>query len=249
MTKWSLPVLLAELHATIEEGLARSRRAMGHPVAKGDSSESVWLSLLSRYLPERYKAARAYVVDSKGNFSQQLDIVIYDRQYSPLIFEHEGQTIIPAESVYAVFEAKQSADAEQVVYAQEKVASVRKLERTSLPVPNLAGVSEPKPLHPIIGGLLTFESSWKPPMGKALAEVLSSAGAAERLDIGCIAAAGLFSCDAEGRVEFVDGGKPATGFLLELIARLQSLGTVPMIDTRAYAAWLAEPPEDKAAPQ
>lgn len=35
------------------------------------------------------------------------------------------------------------------------------------------------------------------------------------------------------------GRKPATAFLLELIAQLQSLGTVPMIDTRAYARWLA----------
>ena len=30
----------------------------------------------------------------------------------------------------------------------------------------------------------------------------------------------------------------ATAFLFELIARLQALATVPMIDIRAYAAWL-----------
>jgi hypothetical protein len=33
-------------------------------------------------------------------------------------------------------------------------------------------------------------------------------------------------------------GKPATAFLLELIARLQEKATVPMIDVRAYARWL-----------
>ena len=32
--------------------------------------------------------------------------------------------------------------------------------------------------------------------------------------------------------------KPATAFLFELIARLQSIATVPMIDIRAYAKWL-----------
>jgi len=241
VTKWSLPVLLSELHASIEEGLARSRRAIGHPVAKGDASEGVWLTLLSKYLPERYKAAKAFVVDSKGAFSQQLDVVIYDRQYSPLIFEHQGQTVIPAESVYAVFEAKQSADADQIVYAQEKVASVRRLFRTSLPVPNVLGTAEPKKLHPIMGGLLTFESSWKPPLGKPLAQLLESGKDELRLDLGCVAAAGLFSCDAENKVEFIESRKAATGFLLELIARLQMIGTVPMIDTRAYAAWLDVP--------
>jgi hypothetical protein len=35
-------------------------------------------------------------------------------------------------------------------------------------------------------------------------------------------------------------GKPATAFLLELIARLQDLATVPMIDVRAYAKWLSD---------
>jgi hypothetical protein len=42
------------------------------------------------------------VVDSNGDFSQQIDVLVFDRQYSPLIFEYEGQTVIPAESVYAV---------------------------------------------------------------------------------------------------------------------------------------------------
>ena len=35
---------------------------------------------------------------------------------------------------------------------------------------------------------------------------------------------------------------PATAFLLELIARLQDMATVPIMDTRAYARWLT--PED-----
>ena len=46
-----------------------------------------------------------------------------------------SETIIPAESVYAVFEAKQTADASMVAYAQKKVESVRRLRRTSLPIP------------------------------------------------------------------------------------------------------------------
>jgi hypothetical protein len=35
------------------------------------------------------------------------------------------------------------------------------------------------------------------------------------------------------------GTKSATAFLLELIAPLQDSATVPMIDVRAYAQWLA----------
>ncbi len=64
--------------------------------------------MLSTYLPHRYRADKAFVVDSKGVFSEQIDVVVYDRQYSSFIFQYEGQTIVPTESVYAVFEAKQT---------------------------------------------------------------------------------------------------------------------------------------------
>jgi hypothetical protein len=50
-------------------------------------------------------------VDSLGNFSQQIDVVVFDRQYSPFIFDFREQQIVPAESVYAVFEAKQTINA------------------------------------------------------------------------------------------------------------------------------------------
>ena len=60
--------------------------------------------------------------DSEGTFSDQIDAVLFDRQYSPFIFHYEGQTIAPAESVYAVFGAKQTIKAEQIDYAQKKIA-------------------------------------------------------------------------------------------------------------------------------
>jgi hypothetical protein len=55
------------------------------------------------------------------------------------------------------------------------------------------------------------------------------------LDLGCVAAHGMFHCDANGCHTITPQGKPAKAFLFELIARLQSSATVPMIDIRAYA--------------
>lgn len=130
--------------------------------------------MLDTYLPKRYQAAKAHVVDSLGNFSQQIDVVVFDRQYSPFIFTYENETIIPAESVYAVFEAKQTADAGLVAYAQEKVASVRRLHRTSLPIPHAGGTYPAKPLIPILGGLLTFESEWSPALGPSMDKALNA---------------------------------------------------------------------------
>src|SRR5437867_9759527 len=104
MSNWSLSKLLASLHDDIERRLATVRESFGHSTTKGDASEQVWLQMLQTYLPRRYQAEKAHVVDSNGVFSQQIDVVVFDRQYSPFIFHYEGQIVVPAESVYALFE-------------------------------------------------------------------------------------------------------------------------------------------------
>jgi hypothetical protein len=207
-------------------------------VTKGDVSERIWLELLQKYLPERYRAEKAHIVDSEGNFSDQMDVVIFDRQYSPFIFNFQGDYIIPAESVYAVFEAKQSINAEHVKYAADKIKSVRRLHRTSLPIPHAGGVFPAKAPIKIIGGILTFESDWSPGMGESLQNVLNYE---KVLEMGCVAAHGYFNYIGDrDEYEFVEGGKPATAFLFKLISQLQFSGTVPMIDVLEYSKWLAK---------
>src|SRR5689334_14248706 len=88
--QWSLPRLLAGLHDDIHTRLETARKTLQHPGTKGDASEHVWLQLLDTYLPRRYKVTKAHVVDSDGNFSEQIDVVVFDRQYSPFIFIYEG---------------------------------------------------------------------------------------------------------------------------------------------------------------
>lgn len=242
MSSWSLSQLLASLHEDIEQRLAIVRKSLHHPGSKGDASENVWIDMLDTYLPKRYQAAKAHVVDSHGTFSQQMDVVVFDRQYSPFIFKYEGETIVPAESVYAVFEAKQTANATLVDYAQKKVASVRQLHRTSLPIPHAGGTYPAKPLIPILGGLLAFESDWTPALGKAMNKALRTDLGEGRLDIGCVASHGHFFFDGTmSDYQFMKEGKPATAFLFKLIATLQFSGTVPMIDIEAYAKWLTKP--------
>lgn len=141
---FSIPTLLESLHKGIEARLTIARAAIGHPGSKGDASEAIWLELLETYLPRRYSVTKGHVCDSQNSFSEQLDVIIYDRQYSPLIFGFEGQKVIPAESVYAVFEAKQIIDANMLEYARNKIASVRRLHRTSLPVPHVGGMADAK---------------------------------------------------------------------------------------------------------
>lgn len=238
---WSLSDLLDGLHQDLQKRLEISRRTMGHNVAKGDASEKVWLELLKKYLPQRYQAERAFVVDSDGVFSEQIDVVVFDRQYSPFIFNYEGQIIIPAESVYAAFESKQAINADEVRYAQDKVSTVRNLRRTSLPIPHAGGTYPAKPLIPILGGILTFQSDWTPALGAPLRKALLGGVGDRRLDMGCVAAEGHFQyAEVAGDYVIAPGERAATAFLFDLIARLQFSGTVPMIDIQSYAQWLTK---------
>jgi len=145
---------------------------------------------------------------------------------------------VPAEAVYAVFEAKQSIGAEAVRYAQRKVASVRKLNRTSLPIPHAGGTYPPKPLPHIFGGLLTLDSNWTPALGQSLSDALFEGDIDGRLDLGCVAAHGMFRWCVGEHYVIETTTKPAAAFLFELIAMLQTSATAPMIDVRAYSRWL-----------
>jgi hypothetical protein len=233
---WSLPILFADFHAKIERELATARK-LGHPTDQGDASEQVWIDVLNHYLPRRYEARKGFVVDSRGTFSQQIDVIIHDRQYSPFVFSFKGTDVVPAESVYAIFEAKQELTADYVRYAMDKSASVRRLHRTSLAAPTIDGLSRPKLLHHIIGGVLSLSATWTPPLGETLLSHLQRETASNVLDLGCIADSGWF-VRREGAFELHAVDKAATRFLFELIAQLQAIGTAPMLDIRAYAGMI-----------
>ena len=89
----------------------------------------------------------------------------------------------------------------------------------------------------ILGGILALDSEWKPALGDPLITALGK-NPDGRLDFSCAALHGTFACAADGAITITNNAKAATAFLLELIARLQEVGTVSMMDTQAYARWL-----------
>ena len=146
MNKIDLREIFLNLQSQMITKLSSNREIIKHPGTKGDASELNWIQMLNDYLPQRYKVDKAFILDSTGNLSDQIDIVIYDQQYSPFLFHQDDAKFIPAESVYAVFEVKQSIYKKYIEYSGKKIASVRSLKRTSIPIPHAGGKYEPKPL-------------------------------------------------------------------------------------------------------
>jgi hypothetical protein len=241
---WNLRTLLANVHDDVQAQLDAARQLVGHPTDKGDSSESVWIDLFNTYLPRRYHTIKGHIADSEGNFSEQIDVIILDRQYTPLIFSFKSVQVVPAESVYAVFESKQETSADTVEAAKQKLSSARKLARTSGPIVNQGQPTGKTELKQILGGILALESVWKDPLGDTFLNHVADDEPKRLMDLGCVASRGMFV--REGETFQIDTqGRHATRFLFKLMTKLQSIGTVPAIELEKYEPFLSdESPKD-----
>lgn len=232
----SIKSLFQDLQQQMKTQLETNRKHILHPGSKGDSSENNWIEWLNTYLPNRYKAEKAIVIDHKGNLSEQMDVVIYDPQYSLFVFNQNGMIYIPAESVYAVFEVKQNLTKGNIEYAGKKIKSVRQLERTSAPIYYVKGQYSPKPLFDIIGGILTLTNDWKT-LGDAFETAIKLRPDNEKINIGCCIDAGSFAIsysDDTIQCNKSDAEDALIFFFLNLIEMLQKLGTVPAIEIAKY---------------
>ena len=86
---------------------------------------------LRQVLPRSIGVGSGYVVDTKGNTSRQMDIVLYERNLCPVfcINDEPEASYYPCEGVIAVGEIKSVIGKKELVDSFEKIASVKSLER------------------------------------------------------------------------------------------------------------------------
>lgn len=219
--------------------LRNSRANVKHPTAKGNVTESSWRRLLETYLPKRYAVESAFVIDSTGNISEQIDLVIFDRHFSPFLFHEDGAIYIPAESVYAVFEIKQEATSTNLAYAAKKVESVRKLTRTSATIPHAGGKFSPIIPKEIIAGFLALTTAGKQTsLSQSFSDDLKKLPAGKRINLACVLERGAVSIELleNGRTEarIFPPEQALINFFLSLLSKLQAVGSVPAMDIKAY---------------
>ncbi len=229
---------LREAFIAVQEDLAlkirRAAQSIAHAGTQGSVNEDHWIEMFRAYLPDRYKVETGFAIDSAGGRSDQIDIVIFDRHFTPTLLDQQRHRYIPAEAVYAVFESKPHFDKNYLEYAGQKAASVRKLKRTSVPIAHAGGVYPAKPLFPIVAGLVAPRSSWADGLGATFQKNLPS-DPDELLDCGCALEHGMFDT-FDGSLQIYPSEGALIRFLFRVLSKLQSLGTVPAIDWAAYAA-------------
>ena len=236
-------ISLVELYASLQAEMiskAEFSKVLSHPTDQGDNTETSWITWFNKYLPNRYQTAKASIIDAQGHISDQIDAVIYDAQYSYLAFNQNDILYLPAESVYAVFEVKQTLNKRFMEYAGKKASSVRRLHRTSTSIPYAGGVYKPKQPNRIISGILTTDCEWKEGFGQPFQKCIKQYLAEEQIDCGCVLKGGAFFFDYSEQI--LKTSKPEEGlvfFFLQLLIKLQQMGTVSAIDLNEYMSVLS----------
>jgi hypothetical protein len=203
--KINIKELFGGLQSQMIAQLSTNREFIRHSSSKGDSLENTWIEWLKKYLPNRYCVDKALIIDSTGQLSDQMDLVIYDQQYTPFVFIQNGILYIPAEGVYAIFEVKpdlqgtvqvKGESLNYIEYAGRKIESVRRLKRTTTDIIDRGERKPPRPLTKIIGGILTSTNEIK--KNETIESHLRSLSGLQTIDMGCAVSYGSFYVDYEG---------------------------------------------------
>lgn len=255
MTAFDLSDSIHGIHHRLVAQL-RERRHLPHTGIKGDEGELLWLSVLEQHLPRRYAVRRGIVIDSRGARSDALDLIVYDPQYTPVFLAQDQHAYVFAEAVYAVFEVKYELDAPNIDYAAKKAASVRRLHRTKGRIVHAGGNHDPRPLFPIIAGLLTLSHKWtnsaegklREHIGKVLNDPHRHLDLVLNLEGGLLESPAALPGDPGPSPQLFESG-PTTcvTFLYALLHQLQQRATVPAVNWPEYRARVRtqqEPPRE-----
>jgi hypothetical protein len=224
-----------KLYATI-----RCADPIVHSGDRGEVNEQHFIDVFRNYLPARYTVDKAAVLDSDGNTSDSIDLVVFDRQYTPTLLDCDKHRYVPAEAVYAVFECKPVVNKDYLEYAADKAASVRTLKRTSVPIQHAGGTYPAKQHFDIIAGLLAPDIGWKGGFGDTFQSTHKALSGEHRVDCGLAVCGYSFDVFEDGNAySLCEGNNALVFFLFRLLNKLQSLGTVPAIDWNAYAERLS----------
>jgi hypothetical protein len=218
----------------LQAQLELSRRSIAHSGVQGEVSEDRFRDLLRRYLPQRYAVDTAVVIDSDGKTSDQIDVVVYDNQYTPTLLDQEKHIFVPAEAVYAVFEVKPTIDKTYLNYAAGKAASVRRLKRTSVEMVSSGVTVARRSLFTIVSGIVAAEVSWSQGFSsQAFLRAVMGLKKNRFVDTGLAVVGGTFDF-YDGTLRARNSKNDLAYFLFRLLQKLQSMGTVAAVDWTAY---------------
>lgn len=105
-----------------------------HPGEFGVYREKIIKNFLEPFLPQRLAIGDGFIITSKNRISTQCDIIIYDREHTPVI-ENSEQKFFPIECVAGVIESKSKLTKKTLKNALIKLAKIKELKEDIVDAP------------------------------------------------------------------------------------------------------------------
>lgn len=127
MSKRMNRTLIQKHSTTIVRNLAdlvHSISDLSHPLTKGELRELFVSNVLSLFLTQQFSVGTGVVVNSKGEESNQTDIIVYDNRILPPFINQQNIGVYPAESVIATIEVKSEFKGKDIKESEKKAANL-----------------------------------------------------------------------------------------------------------------------------
>ncbi|GJD38878.1 DUF6602 domain-containing protein [Methylobacterium bullatum] len=112
-----------------ESLLAQYKTIFKHLGNRGDSRENAVKEYLERIFPFAFGFSKGEMFDCRGRNSGEVDIIIYDRIYSPLFYDGSNKILCPTESSYGTIECKSTLTKKELNNCITKADRYADLER------------------------------------------------------------------------------------------------------------------------
>ncbi len=123
----NLNEIFEEVSSQMKSDFVKAQRSLSHAGLKGEANEETVREFLKQYLPKTLDITTGMLVDSEGNQSRQLDIIISDSAKTPILFQSGDTRVIPVECAYAVIEVKAFLDKTELEKSYKNMQSIKSL--------------------------------------------------------------------------------------------------------------------------
>ena len=125
----NLKEIFDEVSDQMKSDFTKAQKSLSHAGLKGTANEKTVREFLRQYLPKTLDVTTGMIVDSEGNQSRQLDIIICDSSKTPIFFQSGETRVIPIECTYAVVEVKAFLDKPELEKSFNNMLSVKTLTK------------------------------------------------------------------------------------------------------------------------
>ena len=184
--------LWSQFQHQLHSELAQARAGLTHAGSKGTANEEAVARVLREHLPDSIGITSGQIIDTQGNSSKQIDIILYDASRTPIIYTSADKTtqVLPIEGVIAAVEVKTRVTVSDVPSIIANMQSVKMLKRSAYVPQSLTTVfnlyGQSYPYFPTVCSLFAFEVDNLESFGSALGDLTIFDPVDQRVDMACL---------------------------------------------------------------